>query len=66
MVGYSSTISVKAAADGMTVVTWSGRCKRKNVSDTPPDAESDDGVTKFLTGVYRAGLDNLKKTIEGG
>jgi mxaD protein len=66
MTNYVSTISVKAGADGMTVVTWSGRCKRKNTSDTPPDAESDAGVTKFLTGVYRAGLDNLKKTIEGG
>jgi mxaD protein len=66
MRSYVSTVSVKAGAEGMTVVTWSGRMKRKNVSDTPPDAESDDGVTKFVTGVYRAGLDNLKKMVEGG
>jgi mxaD protein len=65
MTGYSSTLSVKAGADGVTVVTWSGWCKRKNVSDNPPDAESDAGVTKFITGVYRGGLDNLKKMIEG-
>jgi hypothetical protein len=46
-------------------VTWSGTFKRKNASDNPPDAESDAGVTKFITGVYRGGLDNLKKMIEG-
>jgi hypothetical protein len=66
MHGYLSTISVAAGADGVTVVTWKGRFKRKNVSDNPPDAESDAGVTKFVTGVYRGGLDNLKKMIEGG
>ena len=66
MRGYFSTISVAAGADGVTVVTWKGKFKRKNVSDNPPDAESDAGVTKFITGVYRGGLDNLKKMIEGG
>jgi mxaD protein len=65
MSGYSSTVSVKAGAAGVTVVTWSGSFKRKNVSDNPPDAENDAGVTKFVTGVYRGGLDNLKKMIEG-
>jgi mxaD protein len=62
---YRSTISVTAGADGGSVVTWTGTFKRKNVSDNPPDAESDAGVTKFITGVYRGGLDNLKKMIEG-
>jgi uncharacterized protein YndB with AHSA1/START domain len=63
---YESTIAVTAGPGGTTVVTWSGRFKRKNVSATPPEAESDDGVTKFITGVYRGGLDNLKKMLEGG
>jgi len=63
---YVSSVSVKAGADGNTVVTWSSTSKRKNPADNPPDAESDAGVTKFITGVYRAGLDNLKKMIEGG
>jgi mxaD protein len=65
MRNYSATVSVKPGAHGMSVVTWSGTCKRKNASESPPDAESDAGVTKFVTGVYRAGLDNLKKMIEG-
>jgi len=65
MRNYLSTVSVKSGADGMSVVTWTGTFKRKNASDNPPDAESDAGVTKFVTGVYRGGLDNLKKMIEG-
>jgi mxaD protein len=60
---YKSTISVKAGKDGGSVVTWTGTFKRKNTSDTPPDAESDAGVIKFVTGVYRGGLDNLKKML---
>lgn len=62
---YLSTISVKSGPDATTIVTWTGTFKRKNVSDNPPDAESDAGVTKFITGVYRTGLDNLKKMLEG-
>jgi mxaD protein len=61
---YSSTISVRAGSGGMTKVVWSGSFKRKNASDTPPDAESDAGVTKLIKGVYRGGLDNLKKMLE--
>ena len=62
---YSSTITVKAGKDGGSVVTWTGWFKRKNTADSPPDAESDAGVIKFITGVYRGGLDNLKKMLEG-
>jgi mxaD protein len=61
---YVSTISVQAGSAGMTKVTWSGKFKRKNTSDTPPEAESDAGVTKLIKGVYRGGLDNLKKMLE--
>ena len=61
---YSSTISVHAGGGGMTKVVWSGSFKRKNTSDTPPEAESDAGVTKLIKGVYRGGLDNLKKMLE--
>ncbi|HEY5101477.1 MAG TPA: SRPBCC family protein [Steroidobacteraceae bacterium] len=60
---YKSTISVTAGKDGGSVVTWTGWFKRKNTSDSPPDAESDAGVIKFITGVYRGGLDNLKKML---
>jgi mxaD protein len=61
---YSSTVTVSAGAGGMTKVVWSGRFRRKNTSDNPPEAESDAGVTKLVSGVYRGGLDNLKKMLE--
>lgn len=63
--GYKSTVTVKAGKDGMTTVTWVGHFKRKNPADTPPEAESDAGATKLVTGVYQGGLNNLKKKLEG-
>jgi mxaD protein len=62
---YVSRISVKAAADGTSRVTWSGTFKRKNAADNPPEAESDAGAIKLVTGVYEGGLDNLKKQFGG-
>jgi mxaD protein len=61
---YSATISVRPGKEGMSKVSWSGSFKRKNTSDDPPEAESDAGVTKLIKGVYRGGLDNLKKMLE--
>ena len=50
----------------MSEVVWSGTFKRKNTADSPPEAESDAGALKLVKGVYRGGLDNLKKMAEGG
>ena len=58
---YVSRISVKAGPNGTSRVTWSGTFKRKNASDNPPEAESDAGAVKLVTGVYEGGLANLKK-----
>jgi mxaD protein len=63
---YLSKITVRSEGGGMTKVIWSGTFMRKNPADIPPDAESDAGATKLVTGVYRGGLDNLKKMLEGG
>jgi len=62
---YSSKITVRPGKAGMTEVIWSGSWKRKNTSDNPPEAESDAGTIKLIKGVYRGGLDNLKKMLEG-
>lgn len=61
---YSSSISVRPGEAGMTRVVWRGSFMRKNTSDNPPEAESDAGVVKLIKGVYRGGLDNLKKMLE--
>jgi mxaD protein len=62
---YSAKLTVRAGKDGMTEVVWSGAFKRKNAADHPPEAESDAGAIKVVKGVYRGGLDNLKKMLEG-
>lgn len=62
---YVSKITVRSAGGGMTKVIWSGTFRRKNTSDNPPEAESDAGAIKLVKGVYRGGLDNLKKMLEG-
>ena len=64
---YASKITVKPGhGEGMSEVVWSGTFKRKNTADNPPEAESDAGALKLVKGVYRGGLDNLKKMAEGG
>jgi ribosome-associated toxin RatA of RatAB toxin-antitoxin module len=62
---YHSTLRVRAVGKDKSKVVWSGSFKRKNTSPNPPEAESDEGVTKLIHGAYRAGLDNLKKIAEG-
>ena len=62
---YSAKVSVHGGKDGTSEVVWSGRFTRKNSSENPPEAESDEGAVKTIKGVYRGGLDNLKKMIEG-
>jgi hypothetical protein len=34
------------------------------LSDTPPDNENDKTATETIEGVFKAGLDNLKKIVE--
>jgi mxaD protein len=60
---YTSTLTVTSLAGDKTLVTWSGRFKRKNPADDPPDNESDKAAVEAISGVYAAGLDNLKKII---
>ena len=63
---YTSSVTVLPAGKGRAKVTWSGRFHRKNTGDNPADNENDKTAVDTITGVYRAGLDNLKKTMEGG
>ena len=51
---YASTLSV-AAKDGGALVTWTSTFDAKGAADA--DAQ------KVISGVYRAGLDNLKKML---
>lgn len=61
---YHSTIKVTPVADGKTKVLWTGNFKRKDISATPAQGQGDEDAVKIISGVYRGGLDNLKKLSE--
>jgi mxaD protein len=61
---YVSHLTVKPHNGGSRVI-WSSTFKRKNTSDNPPEAESDAGAVKLVSGVYEGGLANLKKMLGG-
>ena len=61
---YVSTISVKAHGKDKSVVVWVGHFKRKDTAVTPTAGQDDETAVKTITGVYKGGLDNLKKLVE--
>jgi mxaD protein len=63
---YTSIFTVVSAGKGKATVTWSGHFHRKNTGDSPGDSENDKAAVDAITGVYKGGLDNLKKMMEGG
>ncbi len=60
---YRATFVVTSLANDKTLVTWSGRFKRKDLSDTPAAGQDDKAAVDAITGVFTAGLDNLKKML---
>jgi mxaD protein len=61
---YTSTFVVKSLGKGKSSVTWSGRFKRKDLSDHPSEMENDKAATDTANAIYQGGLDNLKKIVE--
>ena len=61
---YHSTIKLIPESGGKTKVVWSSNFKRKDISDAPAQGQGDDDAVKTISGVYRGGLDNLKKLSE--
>lgn|SRR5690606_5108303 len=62
---YTSTLSV-TEENGKSVVNWRGAFYRGYMNNDPPADLNDEAAIKAVTGVYRAGLDNLKKVVEAG
>ncbi len=62
---YQSTFKLTPGKGDTTVITWSGRFKRKNAADSPPEDQTDEAAKKVITGIYSSGLTNLKKQLEG-
>lgn len=62
---YSSFLSVEDAGDGKSTVIWKGAFYRGYMNNDPPEDLNDEAAIKAAKGVYRGGLDALKKQIEG-
>ena len=62
---YSSNISVKGDGTKSTV-EWKGAFYRGFMNNDPPPELNDEASKKAVEGVYRAGLDALKKKLEAG
>jgi len=67
---YLAILSVKPAGEG-SEVTWSGKFYRvyklNYYKDEPryPEGLGDEDAIKTITEIYKTGLSNLKKTVEG-
>lgn len=61
---YSAQISVATVGSG-SIVNWKGAFYRAYLNNDPPPEQSDEAAVKSITGIYRSGLDNLKKLAEG-
>lgn len=62
---YSAWLSV-AEEGGKSVVTWKGAFYRGYMNNNPPPELNDEAAIKAVKGVFRSGLDNLKKVVEAG
>jgi carbon monoxide dehydrogenase subunit G len=60
---YTSTLRVTAEGK-KAVVEWRGAFYRGHPGNEPPPDQNDDAAVKAITGVYKSGLDNLKKLVE--
>lgn len=61
---YSSTMKVEAEGNA-SKVTWKGKFYRPFLLNPPtPEGMSDKDAIDAITGVYRSGLENLKKVLE--
>lgn len=60
---YTSTISVAPDGTG-SLVEWRGAFYRGHPGNNPPPELNDDTAIQAITGVYKAGLENLKKIVQ--
>jgi Polyketide cyclase / dehydrase and lipid transport len=62
---YSSKLTVKAGdAAGTTLVEWRGAFYRGYPNNDPPPDKNDEAAVAAVTGIYKAGLSNLKSVME--
>jgi hypothetical protein len=63
---YASTFSIKPEDNGGSLVIWKGAFYRGYPNNNPPPELNDQAAIDAVTGVYKGGLENLKKLLEKG
>ena len=63
---YRSVITVAPGSGDGSKVTWTGNFERADTGASPAAGMDDASAKKAVAGVYKVGLDNLKKKAEGG
>ena len=62
---YVATTSVRPNKDGTgSIMIWTSGFQRKNPSANPPEGESDAGLIKALSGIYKESMGIIKKAVE--
>lgn len=61
---YAATLSVKPVDGGKSQIEWRGGFYRGYPNNDPPPDQNDEAAEKAIKGVYKTGLDNLKKLFE--
>ena len=64
---YFPVLTVKDGGNGTSIVEWQAHFRRLAYwIDPPPEGQDDKTLTEFYNRIYRAGLESLKRTVEGG
>jgi mxaD protein len=64
---YFPVITVTAMGDGTSMVRWGATFRRLAYHvDPPPPGQDDKSLTDFYNAIYKAGLESLKRVVEGG
>jgi len=63
---YSSTLTVSPASDGKSKLEWAGAFYRGFPNNDPPPELNDEAARTAVSGLYKTGLEALKKKIESG
>ncbi|KYG24832.1 signal peptide protein [Bradyrhizobium sp. AT1] len=63
---YSSTLTVSPAPDGKSKLEWAGAFYRGFPNNDPPPELNDEAAKTAVSGLYKTGLEALKKKIESG
>jgi mxaD protein len=63
---YFPVLTVKDGGNGTSLVEWSARFKRLTYwMDPPPAGQDDKSLTDLYNGLFKGGLESLKRVVEG-